>query len=412
MIVVPSRMGRINKRTLLARLQQMGVASRADLAKSLGLSQPTSGKIVDQLLELGAIEEVEVPLRQSTSASTPNPASRQVPRLGRPGRMLRLHRTAPRFLGIQLGVTETRLKLLPLGANGEDQWTVSVPTPDSAALWQEELRKAAPQFRSRSLWGVLISAPGIVDEKEAKVIFSPNLHWTEQTSLPALVSEIWRVPVILAQEERVLALGHQALVPGSRDFLLVDVGEGVGGAVVVAGKLFLNPLPLSGELGHTPVVGNQRSCGCGSVGCLETLISTRGLMRSFAEATGTTRPSWQALATHVAAAGVAPWLAGALDATAGVISGALNVMGLRQVVITGSLNDLPLAVAGHLAAAIQRGALWARFGEIGVEFAPRRRTAGLVAVGLDRLVVPVAETERDQETLLHASAQHDGGRAA
>ena len=403
MIVVPSRMGRINKRALLARLQQIGVASRADLAKSLGLSQPTSGKIVDQLLELGVIEEFEVPMWKA--GATPAP----VRRLGRPGRMLRLQQTAPRFLGVQLGVTETRLKMLPLGANGEDQWTVSVPTPSSAAEWQDELRRVAPQFRGQSLWGVLISVPGIVDEKEAKVIFSPNLHWTEQTSLPALVGKIWRVPVVLAQEERVLALGHQALVPGIRDFLLVDFGEGVGGAVVVAGKLFLHPLPMSGELGHTPVVGNQRSCGCGSVGCVETLISTRGLLQSFADATGAARPSWPELSAHVAAAGVVPWLAGTLDATAGVIAGALNVMGLRQVVITGSFSDLPPAVAGHLSAAIRRGALWARFGEVGVEFAPRRRTAGLVAVGLDRLVVPMAETERDQETLLHASAGRDGG---
>jgi predicted NBD/HSP70 family sugar kinase len=398
-------MGRINKRALLACLQQMGVASRADLAKSLGLSQPTSGKIVDQLLELGVIEEFEVPTRPADA--TPAPA----PRLGRPGRMLRLHQATPRFLGLQLGITETRLKLLPLGANGEDEWTVSVPTPDSAAQWQEELRKVAPQFRGQSLWGVLISVPGIVDEKEAKVIFSPNLHWTEQASLTALVSKIWRVPVVLAQEERVLALGQQALVPDSRDFLLVDVGEGVGGAVVVAGKLFVHPLPMSGELGHTPIVGNERSCGCGSVGCVETLISTRGLLQSFAAATGAARPSWSAFSAQVAEVGVAPWLAGTLDATAGAIAGALNVMGLRQVVITGSLNDLPPAVAGHLSAAIQRGALWARFGEVAVEFAPRRRTAGLVAVGLDRLVVPMAEPERDQETLLHASVGRVGERA-
>jgi len=402
MIVVPSRKGRINKRALLARLQQIGVASRADLAKSLGLSQPTSGKIVDQLLELGVIEEVEAPTRKSKAVPTP------APRLGRPGRMVRLHQTAPRFLGIQLGITETRLKLLALGANGEDQWTVSVPTPDSAEKWQGELNKIAPQFRGKSLWGVLVSVPGIVDEKEEKVIFSPNLHWTEQTNLPELVGKIWRVPVIVAQEERALALGHQALDPGSRDFLLVDFGDGVGGAVVVAGKLFQHPLPMSGELGHTPVVGNQRPCGCGAVGCVETLISTRGLLQSFAVATGASRPSWKSFTAHVAEAGVAPWLASSLEATAGVIAGALNVMGLRQVVITGSLNGLPPVVLAHLSAAIQRGALWARFGEVKVEAAPRRRTAGLVAVGLDRLVVPMAEPERGRETLLHAVPRYHG----
>ena len=47
MVVIPSEMGRLNKRALLDRLQALGTASRVSLAKSLGLSQPTAGKIVD-----------------------------------------------------------------------------------------------------------------------------------------------------------------------------------------------------------------------------------------------------------------------------------------------------------------------------------------------------------------------------
>jgi hypothetical protein len=59
-------MGRLNMRALLRRLQQMGTASRADLAKSLGMSQPTAGRIVDQLLELGVLEELSE--QQATEA--------------------------------------------------------------------------------------------------------------------------------------------------------------------------------------------------------------------------------------------------------------------------------------------------------------------------------------------------------
>ncbi|HWY75275.1 MAG TPA: Lrp/AsnC family transcriptional regulator, partial [Verrucomicrobiae bacterium] len=93
MIVIPSHMGRLNKRALLTRLQRLGTASRADLAKSLGLSQPTAGKIVDELLDLGVFEEV---------AAVAQPASGQGrkagTRPGRPGRMLRLTRSKARFL--------------------------------------------------------------------------------------------------------------------------------------------------------------------------------------------------------------------------------------------------------------------------------------------------------------------------
>jgi hypothetical protein len=64
------------------------------------------------------------------------------------------------------------------------------------------------------------------------------------------------------------------------------------------------------------------------------------------------------------------------------------VLGLRRVVITGSLTELPPVVMDHLARAVQSGAMWARFGEVECVAAPRRRAAGLVAMGIDRLVVP------------------------
>ena len=95
-----------------------------------------------------------------------------------------------------------------------------------------------------------------------------------------------------------------------------------------------------------------------------------------------------------------------MDATAGVIAGALNVLGLRRVVITGTLNELSPPVLAYLAKMISKGALWARFGDVKVEGAPRRRIAGLVSAGLDRLILPMAESERSQETLLHARAVH------
>jgi hypothetical protein len=107
MVIVPSKMGRHNKRALLDRLFRLGTASRADLAKSLGLSQPTAGKIADELLELGVFEETH---EDSAGLAATAPANR---RLGRPARMLRLTQSKARFLGIQLGLTKTSLAPLP-----------------------------------------------------------------------------------------------------------------------------------------------------------------------------------------------------------------------------------------------------------------------------------------------------------
>jgi predicted NBD/HSP70 family sugar kinase len=307
--------------------------------------------------------------------------------------MLRLDRTHPRFLAMQLGVSATRLTPVPLGADNDDRWAAEFATPGSVAEWVASLRQAAVPLPSRDLWGVLVSVPGIVDEPAGRVLFSPNLHWTESRDLPGLIQQVWNAPVILVQEERALALGHQYANPEEDDFLLVDMGEGVGGAVIVNGAVYAPPLPISGELGHTPVPGNRRPCGCGGIGCVETLISTRGLLQSFATAHPRTTASWAALARRLQERGVEPWLAEALDAAAAVISCSLNVMGLRRVVVTGSPSELPPTVFRHLADSIIRGSLWGRFGRVDCVMAPRRRTAGLVAAAVDRLVVPLAEED-------------------
>jgi predicted NBD/HSP70 family sugar kinase len=394
MVLVPAKMGRLNKRALLGRLQRMGQASRADLAKSLGLSQPTAGKIADELIELGVIEEMDEGVPASLTGATRGASP---PKLGRPGRILRLDRDRARFLAIQLGVTETSLVALPIGADSEDHWAVQVRTPASAEEWVKQLKTASARIPVKNSWGTLISVPGIVDEPAGRVLFSPNLHWTEKTSLRELAQRVWSGPVELVQEERALALGHQYVDPESEDFLLVDFGDGVGGAVIVGSKLYTSPLPISGELGHTPVLANQRACGCGAVGCVETLVSTRGLLQSFAEAHPTAPKSWAALRSCIEEHGIDPWLAQTLDAAAVAIAASLNVMGLRLVIVTGSLAELPSVVMDHLTQAIVKGAMWARFGQVEVEAAPRRRTAGLVAVGIDRFVLPMTAHGRMQE---------------
>lgn len=395
MILVPSLMGRLNQQALLDRLQQLGAASRADLAKSLGLSQPTAGKIVDQFIALGVLEA-------QGSPAWPLPANPPRQKTGRPGRRVRLNQTDRRLLGIQLGVNTTSLAPLALVFDGEDRWQVEFATPGTPAEWVAELRRAARELPRADLWGVLVSVPGIVDESAGRVLFSPNLHWTEGADLPALLREIWGGAVALVQEERALALGHQAAAPGTRDFLLVDFGDGVGGAIVVAGSLYPSPLPTNGEIGHTPVPGNTRRCGCGATGCLETLISRRGLLQSFAEHTGRPGPTWEALAASLATAPLPAWLVATLDTAAAGIAEALNILGLPRVVITGSFAELPAAVFAHLAGGIQSGCLWSRYGRLECELAPRRRTTGLVAAGLTRLILHLASGEQSAVHLLRA----------
>jgi glucokinase len=193
-------------------------------------------------------------------------------------------------------------------------------------------------------------------------------------------------PVTLIQEVKALALGELHARTHRGDFLLVDVGEGVGGAVVLGQRPYDGPLPVTGEIGHTRLRGNERQCGCGNRGCLETLIGVPYLIQTLREATGNADADQSALLAHLQTQPSPPWLIDALDSLAGCIGGALNLYGLERVVLTGFLHELPAPAQSYLSQAVARSTMWSRFSPVEVSFAPRRRARGLVLAGIQRFV--------------------------
>ena len=368
----PSTLRFLNRRSIVQYLMHVPSASRAELAKAVGTSPVTAGKIVDRLIDERIIESVEAP--QSAS------------RVGRPGQLLRLDEVRPRFLLVQLGVTHTRASLKPLGFREDDRWDIEFDTPNTASAWAAQLQAVAGKQLSGKLWGILISAPGIVDQDAGTVLFSPNLHWTERQDFRALLRPLSAAPVLLVQEIQALALGELAWRRGrDHDFLLVDFSHGLGGAAVIGGQLYKTSLPFNSEIGHNQVIGNDRPCGCGAVGCVETLVSRRGLFQSLPKGSGPYR--WERVIQHVKQHGLEPWLQHGLDAAGMTIGSALNVLGLHHVTITGSLHELPAEIHEYLAIRVKAATLWGRFGTVECHFAPRRRIRGLIMAGLERIIL-------------------------
>jgi predicted NBD/HSP70 family sugar kinase len=379
---IPSSLRKINRRSILRHMVQVPAAARGELAQVAGTSAVTAGKIVDELLEEGVLETAEM--------------RRGAIRPGRPGQNLRLNTRSPRFVLLHLGVRHTRMGFAALGTTEETPWAVEFETPASAREWESGLREAWNRIKlpsSADLWSVVMATPGIVDEQRGKVLFSPNIHWSEGVDFPSLLRDVCNLPVEMIQETRALAMGQRALSPNEKDFLLVDFGHGVAAAAVVGGSIYHGSLPHVVELGHTLVMENTRPCGCGSVGCVETLLSRRGLFASILEhgnkRTGTPRYSWSVVARHIAEHGLEPWLRKSLQAGAGAIAGALNIMGLGRVVISGSMHEMPQDVRAYFAAEIRKAAMWAKFGEVDIEYAPRRAIRGMISFGIERLVAGV-----------------------
>lgn len=380
MRAIPSSLRLLNQRRVLEELLAVKAASRAELAARLGMSRPTAGKIIDELLETRVVEE-----RQS------EPITDDVShRSGRPGRTVFLEGRTPRLILVQIGVHTTDLMAVPLSGVSGRPWAISYPTPNSQAAFMQAVDGARAALQAPEAWAFGVSFPGIYDERSERACLSPNMHWMKGTELVPRLEERWGLPGCGIQEIRALALGHRAHEPSMRDFLLVDSQDGVGAAAVLGGALFEGPRASSGELGHTLVAGNDRVCGCGATGCLETLVSRPGLLKSFAQRAQQVQPaqpSWEEL-RRAWALDVPPWMEGAIAALAEATGAALNILGLDQVVLTGVFDVWPAQAIERLRAHINHASLWARLGEVNVRVAPQRRADGLVQRLFDRVIIP------------------------
>jgi glucokinase len=131
--------------------------------------------------------------------------------------------------------------------------------------------------------GLAVGCPGLVDRAQGVARFLPNLpgQWRDVPVGPLLGARLG-IPVHLLNDVRMAALGELAYGHGRRcreagreapTLVLLALGTGVGGGVVVDGRLRLGSAGAAGEIGHVTVEPEGLPCSCGSRGCLETVIS-------------------------------------------------------------------------------------------------------------------------------------------
>jgi len=125
-----------------------------------------------------------------------------------------------------------------------------------------------------------IGVPGLVNIATGTTLFLPNLA-TQWRGVPVAQTLRDRLgcDVFLLNDARMAALGELDYGHGkhTRDFIFITLGTGVGGGVVLDGRLRTGPLGAAGELGHQTILPDGPPCGCGSQGCLEALVSASAL---------------------------------------------------------------------------------------------------------------------------------------
>jgi glucokinase len=254
---------------------------------------------------------------------------------------------------------------------------------------------------SREVEAVGVGAAGFVDAERSTVLFAPNLAWRDEP-LRAAIEGRCGLPVVIENDANAAAWAEVRFGAGRDEdhVVVLTVGTGIGGGIVLGGRLLRGRFGVAGEIGHINIVPDGRRCGCGLEGCWEQYASGRALVQEaqeLAEASPAMARDLLALAggepgmitgpmvTQAAQAGdvaalrcfdvVGTWLGRGLAQLAAVLDPGLFVLG-GGVSAAGELLRGPAgrAFLQHLTARGHRPHAELRIAELGPE-------AGIVGAG-------------------------------
>lgn len=128
--------------------------------------------------------------------------------------------------------------------------------------------------------GIGMGSPGMIDSKTGEVVYSNNLAW-EHFMLAEEVQKHISLPVKVANDANVAALGETKFGCGKNynNTVMFTLGTGVGGGIIIDGKLFEGNRSAGAEIGHSVIVAGGEQCSCGRKGCLEAYASATALIR-------------------------------------------------------------------------------------------------------------------------------------
>ncbi len=132
----------------------------------------------------------------------------------------------------------------------------------------------------RPVAAVGLAAAGFVDAAGERVMFAPHLPWAGDP-VRARLSERWGTRVALDNDANCAALAESAwgAAHGASSALMLTMGTGIGGALLLDGRLLRGAQGMAGEFGHMQVVPGGRACECGQSGCWEQYSSGNALVR-------------------------------------------------------------------------------------------------------------------------------------
>lgn len=141
-------------------------------------------------------------------------------------------------------------------------------------------RKVSPD----EILGIGVGSPGPLDVERGIVLFSPNLKW-ENVPICDRIAEATGLPAYLDNDANVAAMAENRFGAGKgvENMLYMTVSTGIGGGIIINGRIYRGSHGNAGEIGHMTIKPDGPPCGCGNFGCLEALASGTAIAREAAE---------------------------------------------------------------------------------------------------------------------------------
>ena len=264
---LPRRARVRNTQVILKTIYRSGPISRAEVARVTNLTPPTVSDVVGSLIETGLVEEVG--LAPSSS--------------GRRAILLKVADDSRQLVGVDLSREDFRGALANL--RGQISHRIDLPLQgrdgDAALDLVYELVDALLNTATKPLLGIGIGSPGLVDAANGVLQQSVNLNW-RYIDFRTLLEKRYDLPVYMANDSQVGAFAMYTFGKRYEDDLplvVINLGWGVGAGIIIDGHLLHGSPVGAGEIGHITVVSGGDQCACGNYGCLETIASSRAIIR-------------------------------------------------------------------------------------------------------------------------------------
>jgi len=190
-----------------------------------------------------------------------------------------------RYIGLDIGGTTTKAGLI--NETGQLLESRKVPTAtDDLSSFVSNLTAVVRDFqKSTRVDGVGVGVPGLRSSKTHIIETSPNIRCLNNVNLEGLVADQVHIRVVSENDANAGAYAEFlcGAGTGTRHMAYLTLGTGLGSGLILNGSLFIGASGYGGEFGHTTINPNGRVCSCGNRGCLETIVSGTGIVRTAQE---------------------------------------------------------------------------------------------------------------------------------